>query len=932
MPARNRGSLASPLRPMGQARLTPVGQASITLLRSICFLLSTCLLTGSSWGQDERLRRFKLPPCTWAAFDHLSGNLATLNSEDGEVYLYPREFFDEDKASARTPQKVGPWKVEAGQTASSLCFARTPDRTWLAVSFSSGGDIVLLDPVTLKTDAIVSIGSNGKITELNAPFAPESGRLFFQTGGRESSASTGIIDLREMKSVGFVNGTKVRDQFRYGFLPSAKGTLLYTQHIACRLTDTTVEEIGRTYEGSRSRTIVDKQQSMASTGYAVLSADYADTITEFDFLIYDFAPDGSIVAGLDVGSNSLDLCLGSLGNFETLARVRMPEIFLKSLPRGHRQIGSLDSKGHYEVFIDSDKKRVLVFHSGMIAAYDYSHLAIPMVSSGATADFPEEIFIGETYDVTIKIPQGATLDYDRSKLKGVTIRGEKLRWKVLASEQGRHPFRVKSASSAPEKTFTVDATWRRYAYSFLNSGSYEPPSRLANPALSIEPSPEGMSADVDSIAVWAGNTLLLLDASNGKQVWAHAFDSDVKQVVLGKRHIYVETEKGSNLKVVSAVSRSEGHTISDVEALSGPLRSDMRAQLVYRDGITTWTNLYGADKIHACVDATLKPVEGVTAASVIGGHISTQVYGLGAAGKPTLFVGALYPAYALSDSERRRDVFIPALGKDFYRDLGNEPSLSRDRERWRDESRRLLLTTGETGSRQADKTKLYIYSLDIGTVRGIQITDEKQGRAQIASNERNIFYLTDQRIHVIPYALLDLRLSPRLTIDHRQSTFLAKRSGETLLSYRVSGGQPPYKFQAACWLTGEKPEEIKRKTIRSENGAIELSLPAAELKEAAIALFINDHRGQTNLGLLPHFIENDGKSIGVMLDSFTLAQTPFFQRVIEKPPSGVPVPLPVRIEVTDSAGGEAYLGHYIFYELAKDEIETAIERRLAPKR
>ena len=357
-------------------------------------------------------------------------------------------------------------------------------------------------------------------------------------------------------------------------------------------------------------------------------------------------------------------------------------------------------------------------------------------------------------------------------------------------------------------------------------------------------------------------------------------------------------------------------------------------RLEVRNGIVAWTGITqpvfrGTPRITACSDATLEPIEGAVSASIIGNRVTGNGFEFGQPGnRPVLLAAVQDPLRSFSATPQ--PLLVPAFSADFYPSI-KVPSRALSRNAFIDDLHRVGLAPGEgRSSRDNDRsTKLVLYRLsDGGSASSVGISAADQQSARIGANDKNIFYCTQERIYVIPFAALNLpAVQDELTIQRRQSTFLAERNQPVVLNYKISGGTPPYQVRAACWLGGEKPDSIQRKIINSDDGAIELSFSAFELKTAALAYFSDGSLGNYGYKSPYQILANlPPPELKQQLENFTSAQSGAFQLATGRAPTHVPVPLPVRIQVIDRNQDEVYLGHYVFHEVAESDIQKAVQQ------
>ncbi len=798
-------------------------KSSQVLLIALAFFYE---LASLSYGQAEKslgIREFEIAPkAIYQAYDYLTGDLAVIDA-NSLVHVYSRGFFAGDPNLVRGPSE----KLRA--IPESISIVQTPEKTWIAVgSRHPEHTLIFLDSKSVKIEHSVSVNLAASgirvLTPRNLPG--------YDAWIVSSEPLAWRLNLQTMKPDIYLLGTtfqSISSRNLFGYRPGG----------AFWITDKNAEAqpvIVPNVNTNASTIIADHRERLCASGTSVYSSDMQDVVGNFSFNISDFSAQFPLVAGIN--SQRTWLGIGSLETKKMLTRIPLSKQLLDA---------RTDDKSPVQVFFDDTAKQILISRRNIVGVVDFGGLSIPDDTyRWATIDAPEIALIGQTYEAKVVLPADARLEID-SSLQNVAFEDGILRWKVRANELGLKTFKIRHVDSEMGERFFVRVQWPCFPISFRDAGIIaDADLKSENRLEPRDPRPEGLAVDDKSIALWFQKSLLVLDVETGAVQWSHRFEQPIFNVVFGTHHIYTELinnsqNTGNETLVVMAIARNKDYAIKPVESLRTEtvyqFQNKLKCQFV--DGYIA-RNILHKSSAAVLVDETLLPAPTLVKPTIEYGRIID--HGIEYSGFeliPQLIRAA--PSFAASVAGELTNLSTPYQGGMLE-----------------EESKRL----SDFGISQLEKPTVYQFTgipikdrnvpsaaLDIhryATVNHPQdrrikrapISPIPQAPPLIQQRGRTIFYAMRRTVFKISVDEIDLpEPNPLLTIEPRQSTFVANTSTPTDLSYRIFGGIPPYTLQGPCWLGGQKPKEILPQSAKLEAGMATLSFTPQELKIAIQTYF-----------------------------------------------------------------------------------------------
>ena len=146
-----------------------------------------------------------------------------------------------------------------------------------------------------------------------------------------------------------------------------------------------------------------------------------------------------------------------------------------------------------------------------------------------------------------------------------------------------------------------------------------------------------------------------------------------------------------------------------------------------------------------------------------------------------------------------------------------------------------------------------------------------------------------------------------------QSMLLAARDGPTQLVYQVSGGEPPYELKAT--IPGMKDPALMR-PISNRKLAVSFHCDG----------YIAEQRKKIARTLLDWSPATEPSE--AVMERYCESVSPYFRRLFGRNPEGVPLVVPIQLEVSDGGGQSARLHHLLLAEVHAERLVSALDEEI----
>lgn len=894
------------------------------------------------------------------ALDTQTGTLAATVSGEKKVVLYGSEL-----AAAGGPLKPTA-SISLETSPREIVYKRTKSGGLFVVSSFDGPELCVLEAATLKQTAKIALPD--KITSLATSVVPEDPYVYCTLGmvpesdrNRVDGSTWGVarVDLVRGVTEKILNGPAVKcavsaqgsylyvhDSFHvksYRILPGAEPRGLETlKFLADVPPDKNVK-----WPSRHSRSIVpDPFELTTATAAQVRSATLELSTVTAGFEPACFFAKRPFVVGVELARGVLegwhrddpkkrDLVVASTNDYGIVARLQFPiAMFPKKDEKAFVPLDRGDpdySVRRFSVFVDEDRNRIVAVnanHAVVVRTADLPLKNEPVLSLKGDATGP--LTVGKPHVVRLTVPDNRismTL-VDGPEGAAVTARG--LEWTPGAAHVGPNLFRFRLSFEGIERTvplvvaverermpLPIDAM--RFVFStdgrslFLWNGTVPGSHRNEDHA------PQGALVDlvgkttvgeadlpfavrdatVDEHFVYVyqakSQEVAVLDRKTFKSKQTIRLDSEVRwvQAVDGKT-LAVGVEDGRWFRYeVPGLGRISEHRMPDT-SLSDPPTSDQPPGLARID--EGWRlasgDIYDAALEKPLLATAIPPLATATRIDYFPRRNRHRVFGTN--GLPGANVTSFFGRLA----EER---FGLAGVLTYRRDDEQVPSALRADREW--ESMNLVLYRQEKA--QGNVYRVLPIVKRQAPPRSINTGPPYGGMATVGDH---LYVLLGKGLYTFSVAeLTDPSDPPRgLAIVPRASAMVIDPAGVTKLSHAVVGGKPPYQFTLAGTTPGAR--------IDAATGEVSVDGPA--VVTAAIDLQAGSVTG-------PQVRGGEWKSPEAVVGYWS-EKSAVFETMTGRKPKGVPVALPIEVQVTDAEGAAASLRYFTAVELPRTQVNERI--------
>jgi hypothetical protein len=890
------------------------------------------------------------------ALDLQTGNLAAIHSRTKTIHLYASAL---KGTGPLTPMATGSFDKEPRE----IVFKQTPGGSFFVVRVQEDPHLYVFDSTTLKRKAEIELPAN--VTAIGASVSPADSYVYCSYGRVPdhigASVDTGRTGIARIDPTG---GTHERIYFgpAIGCVVSAQGDLLYFRvhftseaHRIVPATEPgkppTLKRIAR-LDKSYVRPVPDGLGFCTGNGTDIRSAGLEARMARCGFEPACFLAKRPIVVGIqasqdllagrqDDDSEQAELLVASSNTYQVVDRVKLPaEMFPKSgtrhfvdqfRPEREHQFDFL--RHGYRILADEPRNRILVTNSNRVAVVPTAGLPpkdeTPLVLYGDTA---APLSVGKSQVVRVAaLDPGITLELvDPPGDAKLSAKG--LEWTPGQTDVGPNVFQFRLKFGAIQRTVPIlvnverertalPPDLRRYAFSgdgkslFLWKGTpgkwaHEekgPPRGAlvdltgAKPTVAAEFPLEYRQAEVDEHFVYAvpakSSEIVILDRGTlaEKQrlrladhvLWIKAVQNKTLAVGLGDGRWYAYSVPELTLK-------SE-HKMGDVQFIEhSSLDQPVPMSAIDEGWKLASGDVFDATLTKQTLFASEPDLQTVFPAGRRSPPQRIRIDKLEGNGVPkSLHLGAALPDEPYG------------MGAQLIAEQSGEeiPSAARLDQVWKSWHVVLYRAEGRLGhAYRSLPIAKYLLTPPPFNYR------EPPGGIALAGDR--LYVLLEDHLYWIPVADLKNSSDPPLplALSPRPSTMVLDPAGTTKLTHAPIGGQPPYQFN----LTTPRPG------LKLDPATGEVTVDGPALTAAAI-----DMLGGSIVGNQPN--RGTWSSSEAVL-GYWGEKAGTFEKMAGRKPKGVPLSVPIEVEVADAKKATARLRYFTLLELPRKDLDERIAR------
>lgn len=895
------------------------------------------------------VQSISLPPGLAAVALHpQSGDLAALATSEGQVYLFRAA----DLAAGNVGSAV---KVRVGAWPSAICFKKFGDQEVFAVVCFRDAHMYLLDATSGELVRKIPLFRSG-VTDVVASTNPNDPFTYY-TYADSQGGGAGVVNLREMKDQG-----QVFDHYAICAV-SASGRIAY-RHASTSPRDLKSLEMASGFGEGKPTFAELHSTTVATTSIAPCVADPFDCFTAAGSSIYSsslvkreaglsfipscFFAKRPILIGMGgdpfpPGGNvqEIELRAASYNTFAPagkkilldLQNPRNGDASAEKLPRNaeERRFVTSSERRLAWVFADDARDRVVVVRKSQLFFVPLADFEVPeeplLLTSleGAT-----RMDADEDHTLALKPLDDRVEIHIDALPEGMKATGRQLAWRPTLGQIGRAKIDVTAKHGEIQRSFTfaVDVTFPAVPLPFSPAGVkvhkdgkraviWEGP--IIGPPGSAGNNPSSSSAEyrVAVVDLDAGTTLAvrnvgepvhdalfaadyiairiggsaprcdLLNVSTLERAKALVAATPVVGIEASDKYLALHTQKGSELYEIGSLRRLKSVESQRFRGPNEPATGIvLTPQGVFMQGL-----LFDADlRPQLLLSPREMPVlEGADPQWRLGlwPDASAQTQGrrllsLPREGEESVVDEQVMPNDKTKIAVSMRKADLRRLGREFENQREIEISLN---------------ATGDVNARQTLVLERHV--VDHSRPQAYPRLSVS-GDDAIVLFERSLYQWTIPRpTDATADATAPLAFAPR------QSTMVADVAGKTVLKHVVTGGQKPYKFAV---LTPYNAVSID---VATGDVTVDATGVVSEAERVMDAWVVRASIGRSCVDVL--------RSLAPSLATRT-------EEILGRRPKGVPVAVPIRVEVTDAATMRERLQYYVLIECSSTEALARLEK------
>lgn len=859
-----------------------------------------------------------------------TGDIAAIDAETNQAVLF------RDKDAKKEPSAT----VRVGPTPCSICYKQFGDMQVFAVVCSQDSYMYVIDAEKFELVKKVALTQAG-VSSVTCSTNPEDPFLYYNYGGGHDSAA-GVVSLRDLKN----HGIAFDDSMDCAI--SADGTVAYRRgpwspsgFESLMLTNKLTDEkptFGRLFydHDSRGGYLPGPFGRFTATGKNIYSKSLQKLEAGLNIAPLCFFRERPVIIGVgdsssgpiyprpSVPAGAVPAGLVSLeaASYNTFSSIGDPvTITLASpkdsgaLPRGtssHADFKRVAKRSR--CFADDVRDRAVYAsrsHLAYIPLEDFNLPDEPLLLG--EIEGPSRLEIGKESELQIVLADERVETFFQYTPEGMKRDGNRLTWTPTPDQIGTHDLTI---------TYKYEDIERTLIHSL----------EAVYPSISLPFAPAGMAIDAEAkraviwegpprdrygrTAVSTGSTfkIAVIDLSTGKSTAQREFPGAIQQAIVTDKHAIVRlAAPATRCEALSLTDLSRSETMSTVAPVMNLRIKEGLLIVEVQTGIVA----YDAESFEKKYTLAGKPSDILRDEGLLYNGVlydfnrqpqllvaPRNLIELPGADARLRMVGVPVPntarphgVYPGGGSNSTATSTVKLAGADVVvsASLQNQQTqVPGATHTWHTKTQLTLTASGEVNDRQV------VMSRTIGA-RTAGAAPSNQLVLQAADSAALLACGTDLYIWPIELPTGDDADTTRdLKLVPRQSTFLLKGDGETVLKHKAEGGKTPQAFALYTAFSDAM-------SIDSKSG--DMTVNGDEVR--TLVMDEMEKRVQKELR---------GRTCEATMQSLLPAMAEAASEIIGRRPEGVIAALPVRVEVRDAGSGNDVLQYYVLAEVPMDQL------------
>ncbi len=868
------------------------------------------------------------------AFNPQTGDLATIQTDDNTVALFPVKYLDGKAVDLVAPVKVGPNPV-------SICFKQFGEKAYFAVVCVQDSNLYLLDATDLKRIAKISL-SGSVTTNVICSSNPEDPFIYYNGGGVDFRGMCGAVDLRTMSDQG-----RVAEGGRSEI--SANGRLLYFLSLGVSPTGFNAARMTTPFSASKPVFQVAYHEHTSVSGYfpdplglytavgpVIYTDDLKKRVASLNFNVVAVAKKPPLIMGFRYDQDQRNLGVLQAVSYNSFRTAGNPVPVSKTFVTTPQNLGPENSPNRamrhlfsrVRVFPDETRGRLVCASLNQVCLIPFTEFEAPDEPLlHVTTKSPTVYRIGEPAKIKLDRADPRVELQINNLPDGAKVTGDEITWTPTSLQVGIHNLELSLKQGELERTqklpITVES--RKVALPFSPTGIALSPSGKTAVVWTNQVQPPGPVAiqfavvDLAKMKVGATRTEglanvqvdldeqhIYLREAGGAFVQVHELDTLKRLKTLYSDDTVERIFVYEGKLVTSGRSRMSAYSIADWSRIKVPVEGPCELRNI---GVV-WNNAVLDKQLknaRLLLNSTLptlgNPPNGMRSGRQSGNSgqyglltgEARQIVSQEEAMRLQVSPGNVNPLHAMVAPVLRASLELQSTGSD---NIQAAQRLSLSLKDW---------------LRGAEVLRLPLAEKEVSR----EYRNPQQSAVRIAATASRVIAAWDNDLYAVDLpAPLPAEFKSGLTAipSHSQLDLSSAKNGIVKLSHQPSGGTAPYTLTFAAGSSGL---EIDEKTGEVQVNVAEVQARALELLSRTLAAHAT------------------ASAPTVVLDEYLTNQGAAQETLIGRKLTGAPVFLPLHIRIQDTEGQLTELRYGVIVEVPleplKARLKTAHEALVAER-